>query len=492
MQMFALDKLKDWIHHSGRASKQPGPSKRKGVAKIAPIEALGLPPPKRMSVRDFAIYLLQAGAEIEHSLLVQYLYAAYSVDERADSDTSNIGLQWKTHIRLVAREEMTHLATVQNLLLSLKTGQIYLDRGPISKNVQTLPLPFQLEPLSQRSLGKYVLFESPAHSLLPPEAFELVRSIEKSLGSESRVLSVGSIYAALYWVFLQSDDPGDDWPFAPENVAEFLGTYGTGYHLKDSDFTDIAAYRERAAEPDEWGVYEQETHVDSASPRGTALASLRWIMAQGEGPNVIEESHFYRFVEMYQKFKELGQKSPILPVPTNPQVHSSTHGPIIKNKVSKLWAELGNSRYQLLILNIYESLNSKRTTATNQRNLFAKWAIAEMELLKKIGQMLPRMFLVRSPEKTAGAVFKEVVLSRTQSGRDLCRQQLLNDSDAWISEIDKLLNPKPTVRKPKKAGLKVPLHTEDPTTAGLEGSLLDAVARQNDEMRDALRQLEAC
>ncbi len=120
-----------------------------------------------MTARDFAIYLLQAGAEIEHSLLVQYLYAAYSVDERAGNDKENIGLLWKTQIRLVAREEMAHLVTVQNLLLSLKTGEVYLNRGSINKNVKNQPLPFQLEPLSERSLGKYVLFDSPAIACCP-------------------------------------------------------------------------------------------------------------------------------------------------------------------------------------------------------------------------------------------------------------------------------------------------------------------------------------
>jgi hypothetical protein len=385
---------------------------------------------------------------------------------------------------------MAHLVTVQNLLLSLKTGEVYLNRGSINKNVRTQPLPFQLEPLSERSLGKYVLFEGPAHSLLPRETLEFVKSIEDSLGSESRVLSVGSIYAALYWLFLENDNPGDDWPFAQGNVAEFIRTYKSGFHLKPSDFTDIDTYRQRAAESEEWGVYEEETHVDSASPRDTALGSLRWIMAQGEGPNVIEESHFFRFVGMHKKFLELAEGAPILPVPTNPHINNTGPGTSIRNKVTKLWAQLGEARYQLLVLNIYESLNSKRATENSQRNLLAKWALCEMELVKKIGQILPRMFLVRSPNKCAGLVFKEVALPRTQPGRVFCRRLLLNNSDAWISELSKLFKRQDAVLKPKKAKPNMPDHTDDTTTAGMEESLLDAVARQNDEMREALRQLE--
>ena len=236
-------------------------------------------------------------------------------------------------------------------------------------------------------------------------------------------------------------------------------------------------------------MYEEETHVDSAYPRDTALGSLRWIMAQGEGPNVIEESHFFRFLGMYKNFLELGGKSPILPVPTNPQIHNTGRGTSIRNTVTKLWAELGEARYQLLILNIYESLNSNRATDNNQRNLFAKWALREMELVKKIGQILPRMFLVRSPNKSAGSIFKEVALPQTQPARVFYRQSLLNKSDGWISELSELFKRPATVPKPKKATPQIPAHTDDTTTAGMEESLLDAVARHNDEMREALRQL---
>jgi hypothetical protein len=491
MSVFALDRLKDWIHESARVKRKPEASKRRGLAPGDPLETFGLPPrPKAMSVRDFAISLLHAGAEIEHSLLVQYLYAAYSVDDRAEDDTENTGLEWTTYIRLIAREEMAHLATVQNLLLSVKTGEVYLNRGPINKDIKTLPLPFQLEPLSERSLEKYILFESPSPSLLPGKTSELVKYIKHRLGPESRVLSVGSLYAAIYWLFLESDDPDDNWPFAPESVTEFRRVY-EGFHLAASDFVDRGAYLERAAEPDEWGVYEEETHVDGASPRDTALGSLRWIMAQGEGPNVIEESHFFRFVEMYRKFQELGGKSPVLPAPTNPHVRPTRDGTPIRNKVSRLWAELGNSRYQLLILDIFESLNAKRSTETNKRRLLAKWALNEMELVKKIGQMLPRMFLARNSAKSAGAIFEEVVLPGTEPERKAHRQWLLKNSDSTIAEIAQLLSRKQVAPKPKKPKAIVPEHTDDPTTAGMEDSLLDAVARQNDEMRGVLRQLES-
>jgi hypothetical protein len=46
---------------------------------------LALPPAEGKTPIEFATLLLRAGAEIEHSLLVQYLYAAYSINEQQDS-----------------------------------------------------------------------------------------------------------------------------------------------------------------------------------------------------------------------------------------------------------------------------------------------------------------------------------------------------------------------------------------------------------------------
>src|SRR5689334_17220599 len=104
MPDYALDRVMPLIHLSARVSKTSGPLKSRAPALPAPIEAFRLPRPRKgMTARDFAIRLLQAGAEIEHSLLVQYLYAAYSVNDRADNDNENVGLLWQMQLRLVAR-----------------------------------------------------------------------------------------------------------------------------------------------------------------------------------------------------------------------------------------------------------------------------------------------------------------------------------------------------------------------------------------------------
>src|SRR5438105_14568049 len=67
--------------------------------------------------RDEAVFLLHAAAEVEHALMVQYLYAAYSLREGFTGPGAPSELNsWRRTLVQIAREEMAHLLTVQNLL----------------------------------------------------------------------------------------------------------------------------------------------------------------------------------------------------------------------------------------------------------------------------------------------------------------------------------------------------------------------------------------
>ena len=96
--------------------------------------------------RQFAIFLLQTAADIEHALLVQYLYAAYSLPVRKDSvkiidpktgqpvtmpDPSDPSKKvdvttgfWSSKIASIAQEEMGHLLSVQCLLAPRRTYRL--------------------------------------------------------------------------------------------------------------------------------------------------------------------------------------------------------------------------------------------------------------------------------------------------------------------------------------------------------------------------------
>ena len=134
---------------TGRAFDADVPG-RVGVA--AADSTIELPEDLPDAPLDKAVTLLWAAAKVEHALMVQYLYASYSFAE-PDRVLANVAI-----------EEMSHLMTVQNLLRCL--GQPpYLGRQdfrpPTQADERLFPFDLRLEPLSHKSLAKYVVAESP-------------------------------------------------------------------------------------------------------------------------------------------------------------------------------------------------------------------------------------------------------------------------------------------------------------------------------------------
>src|SRR5580765_1104227 len=68
--------------------------------------------------REALIYMLCEAAELEHGIMCQYLFAAFSLKQREDegltSDTLEAVLRWRRMVARVATDEMLHLALVQN------------------------------------------------------------------------------------------------------------------------------------------------------------------------------------------------------------------------------------------------------------------------------------------------------------------------------------------------------------------------------------------
>src|SRR5512138_1887624 len=70
--------------------------------------------------RESLTYMLCQAAELEHGIMCQYLFAAFSLKQRADEaltpDELEAVTRWRLTILHIASEEMLHLALVQNVL----------------------------------------------------------------------------------------------------------------------------------------------------------------------------------------------------------------------------------------------------------------------------------------------------------------------------------------------------------------------------------------
>jgi hypothetical protein len=427
------------------------------------IEETGIPSIPGRTARLKAVNLLQIAAEVEHALMAQYLYAAYSLDEafeQGDGETTRVVDRWKRDIRTIARQEMAHFITVQNLLIALG-AEVYVNReNNFSEHPDQYPFPVKMEPFALDTLARYVATESPIIDEIADQTTrDLVRKIlrradRSDMEVKTKVNRVGLLYTALYWLFLKSDSAQGPWRM-PNALRGCMHDSLKDVHLKDSDFVPIREYEQFCADSGEWEAFEDSFHVGQADPRLRALRAIRWIMIQGEGPAGAAcndtESHFCRFLRIYQELERDARLARAArPVPVNPVVPDTARTePIaqgaqaITHPESKLWANLFNVRYQMLLLDILLALSTNRQGPDgNLRKQLTSWAAShEMEYLKQIGQLLPTLPRALGSKGRAGAPFEIVMLPTDSTKRWDQQRVLIEGSNELVKRLKKMIFP---------------------------------------------------
>jgi len=349
--------------------------------------------PPEQSWHDYAVFLLHVAAEIEHSLMVEYLYAAYSLGG-ADVDRKwhEPARQWREVILGIAKEEMGHLITVQNIL-RLIGGPLHLDREAYPNPSGFYPFAFALEPLTKNSLAKYVVAESPEEWRSTAQGKEIVARATKADDSH-QIIPVGRLYEEMIRLF--------------ENRGA----------LTDADFrTDVGPYE---ASWDEWGrgygggergnlgggATPPDVLIIRTTDRATTLTALREIARQGEAPTMGRSgtagSHFERFLKIYEAFPD--RNPPSRDIPTNPTTDvmdddsgdsksksKSMSCACITSPRSQMWAHLFNLRYRKLLFTLKHAFHvapgETVTSPTARGNLIA-WTFGEMYNLRSIAAIL--------------------------------------------------------------------------------------------------------
>jgi hypothetical protein len=140
-----------------------------------------------IQTREQLVEYLWEAAEIEHQLLVQYLYAAFTMKRQPDSRCSPAQLEfvrrWSSTLLMVARQEMEHLALVNGMLSAIdvdpyfsrenlpRQSRYYLGahlarRSPDSADPQPCDTPFLFERFNLATISRFVCAESPSYKVL--------------------------------------------------------------------------------------------------------------------------------------------------------------------------------------------------------------------------------------------------------------------------------------------------------------------------------------
>jgi Ferritin-like len=350
----------------------PGPA--------APLAAAEGPPPE-FNWRDYTAMLLHVAAEIEHSLMVQYLVAAYSLGgPQVPAPLRDEVRDWQETILGIAKEEMGHLVTVQNLLTALGMP-LNLDREDYPWGGRFYPFQFSLQPLSLDSLATYVCAESPA-DWTGPEAKEIkARAASAAHGDVNRV---GTLYASIIAILSDIDRIADadfDASTLPRQAS--WDEWGRGYRKGQRQETPIP------------GVDAPDLLILPVYSRDTAVAALNEIGEQGESPaaetdpdDTGEDSHFVRFLTIYRALSKLSDDQQRLvsrPMLSNPSTAEIT------NPTALGWAHLLNLRYRILLVNLshaFELASTATGGAVTARGGLVNRTFAEMYNLRSIAATL--------------------------------------------------------------------------------------------------------
>lgn len=376
--------------------------------------------------RDKAVQLLQMASEVEHTFVVQYLYGAFSLD-RSDP----LGAQWNSVLFRIAKEEMGHLATVQNLLALL--GELpHLERQSFPAP-PSYPFEKVLKVFALDWLGDFVIAESPKDATLP-----------RGLPPAPNMEKVGTIYMNLYWLFKESEQPRDPWsimnPGFPPNE-----------HLAPSDFSDPQPLGDWLMTADDWGQPAEMPGKPMAGfrilahgpfdtrdeERLGALGAIFDVAAQGEGPIPQANSHFDRLSRVYTAATGVAAL-PNKNIPDNPHTgwagagDPETEAGLITHPVAAKLATLFNLRYAMLLTEIAHSARTPRSLLVNGeivRSKLTDWAISqEMHFINQLSDALNAQPLKAS--KTASSDL------RASAPFELPASFPSNDHARWQTYVD--------------------------------------------------------
>jgi len=435
--------------------------------------------------------LLMSGAEIEHALMVQYLYAAYSLNGEQETEARRALVEgWRASILSVAREEMGHLLTVQNVLVLLG-APVNFGREMMPWDHEYYPFPFTLDPLSIKSLQCFIYAEMPRPESLgvdppgkrrqkyaPSITLETQRDIINEVKSElakrfdkgridTDMHRVGQLYdeiialisdpqlipdSAFDEASYEKQASWDDWGRGYKSAPRLLDPEGDLVEAKgNSDGSD--------SEPAAPSSRDAHVQIERVATRTQAVKVLRALAAQGEAPHLMEDetgepSHFERFIEIYQDLQDLEASdkpwNPIYAVPRNPTTRvdfaklkpNDTTLIHVDATSAHLFAQLFNQRYRLLLNYLAHTFRLARTSRIDQPSLRAMImhrAFGEMYNLKTIAGLLVRLPLHGGggDERAAAPFEMPYSLDLPAADRDIWRlyEDLLASAQHTCSEM---------------------------------------------------------
>src|SRR5690242_14606764 len=294
--------------------------------------------------REALIYMLCEAAELEHGIMCQYLYAAFSLKQSAaeglsQAEADAVG-RWRKHIFGIAAQEMLHLSLVQNLLSAIGAAP-HVSRPNFPQPASHYPAGVHLAllPFGEEALRHFMFLERPEG--MDIEDAEGMAAFAKAAPAALPRVQVGEIVPR-----------GQD--FA--TVGHLYRSIEAGIAHLAEKFGEEALFvgppRAQATQQ-YFGWPELVAVTDVAS----AQRAIDEILEQGEGPRGHwKDAHFGQFVAILDEFEQFREANPdfepvraVIPVNVRPS-ERDTSIPLATDPIARQVMDLFNVSYEILLL----------------------------------------------------------------------------------------------------------------------------------------------
>lgn len=349
--------------------------------------------------REALIYTLGKAAELEHLVMCQYLYAAFSLKrteaEGITPEQVEAVKRWRHTLLEIAAQEMLHLALVQNLLTAVG-GAPRFARPNFPLHPRSYPAGIQMAllPFNEQSLRHFAFLERPeglemaddAEFAALAKAVPLPRAEEDEIGPHLQDFdTIGHLYRSI-----------ED---GLRHLAERLG----------EEQLFIGPLRAQATSKHfRWEELVPVTDLASASQ------AIDTIVEQGEGARGDwQQAHFGRLIAVLDELTAMRQADPAFE-PARPVLlsfvrppESDANVPIITAPFTIRCVDLMNAVYELVLqlLSRY-FVNTDETDA--QLATLADVAVGLMfSVAKPLGSLVSRLEVgAEHPGAVAGPAFE--------------------------------------------------------------------------------------
>jgi len=380
--------------------------------------------PLVVTTREELLFLLCEASELEHLLMCEYLFAAFSLKEHEEEGLTPEQLdavrRWERVITGVAVQEMLHLAQASNLLTAIG-GMPHFRRPNLPQRAKFYPPEIQLAllPFGEDALRHFIFLERPEDfdDLDAPEFTPIGAPFADVRGGElvpvaQNFATVGLLYRAIeQGMLVLSTRYGEEQLFVGPSSAQAAGNY----------------FR--------WPDLVVVTDLLSAGK------AIEFIVEQGEGARGNwRESHYGRFLNVLEEHLAFKQADPSFEparptIPARVRLPRDVHeGPLLSDTRTAAVSDLFNGCYEALIEALLRFFVHEGENDAEMATLSDAAVGAMFTVITPLGRLLTRLPIgPEAPGKTAGPTFdifrRSYLLPHREAAWAILRERMLELPD---------------------------------------------------------------